>query len=82
MVMTVVDPVVARASIVIGSDSAVLATLPQAAAGRPLVIDYFASQHRGVTVGDLTVGFPATSPNRATSRSSRSRASGCRSNGT
>jgi hypothetical protein len=31
--------------------------LPALAGGRPLVIDYFASRHAGLTVGDITVGF-------------------------
>ena len=52
-----VDPVIARSPISVGADGQALAVLPRLAAGRPLVIDYYASHHRGVTVGDVTVAF-------------------------
>lgn len=52
-----VDPVIARSPITVGADRQALAVLPGLAAGRPLVIDSYASHHRGVTVGDVTVTF-------------------------
>ena len=52
-----VDPVIAMAPIEIGTTDDVARALPSLADGRPLVIDYFASRHGGLTVGDITVRF-------------------------
>ena len=52
-----------RSVVSIGVDPRLRATLPERAAGRVLVIDYFASRRCSVVVGDLTAGFdqsPAT----------------------
>ena len=51
------DPVIATSPIEIGLAGDVARVLPSLAGGRPLVIDYFASRHGGLTVGDITVRF-------------------------
>lgn len=52
-----VDPVIATSPIKIGTAGDMGRVLPTLAGGRPLVIDYFASRHGGLTVGDITVRF-------------------------
>ena len=52
-----VDPVIAMSPIEIGLAGDVGRVLPSLPGGRPLVIDYFASRHAGLTVGDITVAF-------------------------
>ena len=51
------DPVIATSPIEIGTTEDIGRDLPSLAGGRPLVIDYFASRHGGLTVGDITVRF-------------------------
>jgi len=53
----IVDPVVGTSPIELGVDADLHARLAAWAAGRPLVIDWFASRRCSVTVGDLTVRF-------------------------
>ena len=55
--MILADPVIGRAPIKVGVAPALGGRLRSMAAGRPLVIDYYASRLRGVAVGDLTVSF-------------------------
>jgi hypothetical protein len=50
-----VDPVVGRSPIQLDVDSGLRGSLAGLAGGRSLVIDYYASVLRGLTVGDLTV---------------------------
>lgn len=59
-----VDPVVGTSAIFLNVEPSLRVRLAQLARGRPLVIDYYASVHRGLTVGDLTVRFgdPAAEP--------------------
>ena len=59
-----VDPVVGSSSIELGLAPALLGRLAAVAKGRLLVIDYYASWHRGLAVGDLTVrlGEPDAEP--------------------
>lgn len=52
-----VDPVIATSPIELGMAGDIGRVLPSLAGGRPLVIDYFASRHGGLTVGDITVRF-------------------------
>jgi hypothetical protein len=52
-----VDPVVGKSPIRLDVDPALQGRLPTLAAGRPLVIDYYASVFRGMAVGDLVVRF-------------------------
>jgi hypothetical protein len=52
-----VDPIVGRSPLRLRVDPALQGRLLALAAGRPLVIDYYASVYRGVTVGDLIVRF-------------------------
>lgn len=60
----VVDPVIGRAEIELQLAPELRGRLRALAAGRPLVIDYYASRLRGVAVGDLTATFgePAAEP--------------------
>ena len=55
-------PVVPRSRLSIGVDPALRARLARLAAGRVLVIDYFASRRCSVVIGDLTGGFEARPP--------------------
>ena len=55
----IVDPVVGTSPIELGVDADLRARLAEWAAGRPLVIDWFATRRCNVTVGDLTVRFPS-----------------------
>jgi hypothetical protein len=59
-----VDPVVGRSPIELDVEPALRGRLAGLAAGRSLVIDYYASTHRGMTIGDLTVrfGYPHAEP--------------------
>ncbi|HEY7828624.1 MAG TPA: hypothetical protein VIB99_10330 [Candidatus Limnocylindrales bacterium] len=54
--------VIPRSQVSIGLDPGLRPTLGPMAAGRVLVIDYFASQGCGVVIGDLTCHFSATAP--------------------
>ena len=54
-----VDPVVGVSPLHLAAEPPVRGYLRASANGRPLVIDYFTSRHRGLAVGDLTVGFPS-----------------------
>lgn len=51
------NPVVGKAPIELGVEPSLRGRLAELAEDRPLVIDYYASMHRGLTVGDLTVRF-------------------------
>lgn len=51
------DPVIATSPIEIAMTGDIGRDLPALAAGRPLVIDCYASRHGGLTVGDITVRF-------------------------
>lgn len=51
------DPVIATSPMEIGLAGNVARFLPSQAGDRPLAIDYFASRHAGLTVGDITVAF-------------------------
>lgn len=53
----IVAPIVGTSPIELGVDPDLRTLLPGWAAGRPLVIDYFASRRCSVTVGDLTAQF-------------------------
>lgn len=53
----IVDPIVGNSPIELGVDPNLRARLTDWAAGRPLVIDWFASRRCSVTVGDLTARF-------------------------
>jgi hypothetical protein len=59
-----VDPVVGRSPIELNVEASLRGRLGRLATTRPLVIDYYASLQRGLTVGDLTVrfGLPSTEP--------------------
>lgn len=59
-----VDPVVGRSPIELGVEPGLRGRLAGLAGGRSLVIDYYASVLRGLTVGDLTVrlGDPGPEP--------------------
>jgi hypothetical protein len=54
--------VIPRSQVSIGLDPGLRPALGPMAAGRVLVIDYFASQGCGVVIGDLTCRFSATAP--------------------
>jgi hypothetical protein len=54
-----VDPVIATSSLRLGVEPKLNLHLRRLAGGRPLVIDYYVSRHRGLTVGDLTARFPS-----------------------
>ena len=57
------DPaVIPRSLISIGLDPALRPSFAQAAAGRVLVIDYFASRRCSVVIGDLTCQFRPAAP--------------------
>ena len=57
------DPaVIPRSLISIGLDPALRRSFAQSAAGRVLVIDYFASRRCSVVIGDLTCQFRAAAP--------------------
>ena len=55
----IVDRIVGTSPIELGVDADLRARLAEWAAGRPLVIDWFATRRCNVTVGDLTVRFPS-----------------------
>lgn len=57
-----VDPVVGKSPVELDVEPALRGHLAERAVGRPLVIDYYASVHRGLTVGDLTVRFGDPKP--------------------
>ena len=50
-----VDPVVGRSPIELDVEPGLRGRLAGLAGGRYMVIDYYASVHRGLTVGDMTV---------------------------
>lgn len=52
-----VDPIIGRSPIELVLEPRLRGRLSERAGGRPLVIDYYASWHRGFAVGDLTVRF-------------------------
>jgi hypothetical protein len=54
--------VIPRSLVSIGVDVRLRPSLAERAAGRALVIDYFASRRCGVVVGDLTAGFVGQPP--------------------
>jgi len=54
--------VIPRSELSLGVEPTLRATLAGLAAGRILVVDYFASRRCSVTVGDVTAGFSATPP--------------------
>jgi hypothetical protein len=60
----VIEPVIGRAAIQLILAPGLQGNLAQLAAGRPLVIDYYASRLRGVAFGDLILWFgePAREP--------------------
>ena len=60
----VVEPVIGRAAVRLIVLPALRERLALLAAGRPLVVDYYASRLRGVATGDLVVWFgePAAEP--------------------
>jgi hypothetical protein len=60
----IVEPVIGRAAVRLNMSPALRERLAALAAGRPLVIDYYASRLRGVATGDLIVWFgePAAEP--------------------
>ena len=59
-----VDPVIGKSPIEVCVEPSLRGRLAELAGDRPLVIDYYASVHRGLTVGDLIVRFgdPAPEP--------------------
>ena len=60
----IVEPVIGRAAVRLTLTPALRGRLALLAAGRPLVIDYYASRIRGVATGDLIAWFgePAAEP--------------------
>lgn len=58
------DPVIGKAAVELKLAPTLRGRLGLLAAGRPVVIDYYASRHRGVAIGDLIVRFgePASEP--------------------
>ena len=58
----IVEPVIGRAAVRLTLAPALRETLALRAAGRPLVIDYYASRLRGVQAGDLIVWFGDPQP--------------------
>jgi hypothetical protein len=60
----IVEPVIGRAAVRLTLSPALRERLASLAAGRPLVIDYYASPLRGMATGDLIVWFgePAAEP--------------------
>jgi hypothetical protein len=56
-----IDPVIAKSPIHIAASPDLAAQLSARARGRPLVIDYFSSRHRGLSVGDMTAEFATRS---------------------
>jgi hypothetical protein len=60
----IVERVIGRAAVRLYVASALRERLTALAAGRPMVIDYYASRFRGVATGDLSVWFgePAAEP--------------------
>lgn len=53
----IAEPVIGRAHVRLALASTMRGKLASLSAGRPVVIDYYASQVRGVTMGDLVVWF-------------------------
>jgi hypothetical protein len=62
--VVIIEPIIGRAAVRLSLATALREKLALLAAGRPLVIDYYASRLRGVATGDLTVWFgdPAPEP--------------------
>ena len=60
----IVEPVIGRAPVRLALAPTMRGRLASLSAGRPLVIDYYASRLRGVATGDLIVRFgePASEP--------------------
>ena len=56
-----IDPIVGASPVELDIEPELRRRLFDLARGRPIVIDYYASRHCGLTVGDLTVRF-ATRP--------------------
>ena len=52
-----VDPVIARSPVALGIDAQLKSCLEDLAGGRPVVIDFYTSQHGGFVAGGLTAGF-------------------------
>jgi hypothetical protein len=55
-------PIIARSQISVGLDPSLRASLGSLAAGRVLVLDYFASRRCSVVIGDLTCELRAAPP--------------------
>jgi hypothetical protein len=62
MLNVVAPPVIPRSQISVGLDPSLRASLGMFAAGRMLVLDYFASRRCSVVIGDLTCGLRAALP--------------------
>jgi hypothetical protein len=58
----VIEPVIGRAAVELDLAPTLRGRLAAIAAGRPLVIDYFASRFRGVAAGDLILWFGDPTP--------------------
>jgi hypothetical protein len=57
-----IEPIIGRAAVRLTLSPALRERLPSLAAGRPLVIDYYASRVRGVAIGDVIVWFGEPAP--------------------
>lgn len=64
-VMAPTDTVIPRSQISVGIELALRTRLPDLAAGRPLVLDYFASRTCSQVIGDLTAAFRRQPPGAA-----------------
>jgi hypothetical protein len=58
----IVEPVIGRANVRLAVSPDLRVRLTSVAAGRPLVIDYYATRLRGVATGDLIVRFGELAP--------------------
>ena len=63
--MGLAETVIPRSRIRVGIEPALRTRLTQLAAGRPLVLDYFASRRCSVVIGDLTADFRREAPGPA-----------------
>ena len=63
--MGLAETVIPRSRIRVGIEPALRTRLPQLAAGRPLVLDYFASRRCSIVTGDLTADFRREAPGSA-----------------